>query len=327
MDRVISDEERIRRAEEIAFRRRNRISASDFNNTENEKYKVSKFGKFFLQTIISICIFGIMYFISQNYSYAMEKIKPVMDDDTNFNMVYGYMNNIFYDIMGNEVDGNEQSTQNDENSLNGSGENQLNSNEVSSEKNEKNEIDNPEKDKTSKINENNQNDTIENASITGNEKTGTYDLKDGEKISVNSSDNDEKSYKEDENLDDVSYIKKYANIIKPVNGTVTSWYGERTATDIVSAYHKGVDIGASIGTPIYSSMDGEVTVVSEYGDYGKHLKITNGEISILYAHCSKIDVNVGDKIVQGQKIAEVGSTRKVNWTTSTYRNNEEWKQC
>lgn len=32
------------------------------------------------------------------------------------------------------------------------------------------------------------------------------------------------------------------------------------------------------------------------------------DIEIVYAHCSKILVNVGDDIVQGQKIAEVGST-------------------
>lgn len=55
-------------------------------------------------------------------------------------------------------------------------------------------------------------------------------------------------------------------------------------------------------------MEGKVEVVSSQGDYGNHLKITNGEISTLYAHCSKIVVNEGDSIKQGQKIAEVGST-------------------
>lgn len=43
---------------------------------------------------------------------------------------------------------------------------------------------------------------------------------------------------------------------------------------------------------------------------GNHIKIENGEILTLYAHCSKIYVNQGDKISKGQEIAEVGSTRK-----------------
>ena len=56
---------------------------------------------------------------------------------------------------------------------------------------------------------------------------------------------------------------------------------------------------------------------SRYGSkYGvdvsndNHLKIENGEILTLYAHCLKIYVKEGQRIVQGQEIAEVGSTRK-----------------
>ena len=44
------------------------------------------------------------------------------------------------------------------------------------------------------------------------------------------------------------------------------------------------------------------------GDYGNHLKIQIGEISIVYAHCNALYVKQGDKVEQGQEIAEVGST-------------------
>ena len=57
-----------------------------------------------------------------------------------------------------------------------------------------------------------------------------------------------------------------------------------------------------------SSTDGEVVLSSEEGDYGKHLKIQIGEISIIYAHCNNLYVKQGDHITQGQQIAEVGST-------------------
>lgn len=107
---------------------------------------------------------------------------------------------------------------------------------------------------------------------------------------------------------DIAYIKENASIIMPVNGTLTSGYGKRTPTDIISENHAGIDLGASVGTEIIAAMEGTVELVSSYGDYGNHLKITNGEISTLYAHCSKILVNQGDYISQGQKIAEVGNT-------------------
>ena len=42
--------------------------------------------------------------------------------------------------------------------------------------------------------------------------------------------------------------------------------------------------------------------------FGKHLKIQIGEVSIIYAHCNNLYVKQGEKVVQGQEIAEVGST-------------------
>lgn len=114
-----------------------------------------------------------------------------------------------------------------------------------------------------------------------------------------------------ESEDDVTYIKKRISFVKPLeNGTITSRYGLRQATAIVSGNHKGVDIGAKYGTEIKAAMDGQVTVVSDEGDYGKHVKIVDGEVSTLYAHCSKVVINQGDFVKKGQKIAEVGSTGK-----------------
>ena len=55
-------------------------------------------------------------------------------------------------------------------------------------------------------------------------------------------------------------------------------------------------------------MDGTVTVSSSEGEYGKHIDIENGEILTRYAHCSKLLVKEGQKVKQGDKIAEVGST-------------------
>lgn len=41
---------------------------------------------------------------------------------------------------------------------------------------------------------------------------------------------------------------------------------------------------------------------------GNHLKIQIEDVTILYAHCNKVYVQQGEKIIQGQEIAEVGNT-------------------
>ena len=107
---------------------------------------------------------------------------------------------------------------------------------------------------------------------------------------------------------DIEYIKANYSFKLPVTGTVTSRYGEREETEVVSANHQGIDIGADEGTAIYAAMEGTVTVASEEGEYGKHIDITNGDVLTRYAHCSKLLVKEGQYVKQGDKIAEVGST-------------------
>ena len=62
------------------------------------------------------------------------------------------------------------------------------------------------------------------------------------------------------------------------------------------------------GTTINSATTGKVIQVSSTGDYGKHVRVQTGDLVVLYAHCSKIDVKEGQEINQGDKIGEVGDT-------------------
>ncbi len=118
----------------------------------------------------------------------------------------------------------------------------------------------------------------------------------------------EKEEKKSQYEIDVEYLKEKYKFIVPIKGTITSKYGKREATEVVSANHQGIDIGADEGTVIYASMEGTVSVASEEGEYGKHIDITNGDVLTRYAHCSKLLVKEGQKVKQGDKIAEVGST-------------------
>jgi murein DD-endopeptidase MepM/ murein hydrolase activator NlpD len=114
---------------------------------------------------------------------------------------------------------------------------------------------------------------------------------------------------------DAEYIKQNYSLIIPVTGNITSGFGDREPTEIISAFHQGVDISAVQGTPICASMEGTVIAASYAGDYGNHIKIQNGEVITVYAHCSEINVNVGDYVAQNQVIGKVGATRKSNRCT------------
>ena len=108
---------------------------------------------------------------------------------------------------------------------------------------------------------------------------------------------------------DILNVKNTTSFIKPIEGTISSVYGYReTATGTVPKDHTGTDIAAITGTKIKSATDGQVVLASEEGDYGKHIKVQIGEVSIIYAHCNSLYVKEGDMVTQGQEIAEVGST-------------------
>lgn len=109
---------------------------------------------------------------------------------------------------------------------------------------------------------------------------------------------------------DINNLNACYSFIKPINGTVTSHFGSRVSENKnVTGYHTGTDVAAPKGTIIKASMGGIVTLVSGDGDYGKHFKIRCNNVTTLYAHCSKIYVEEGQIVAQGQAIAEVGSTR------------------
>ncbi|MDD3350418.1 MAG: peptidoglycan DD-metalloendopeptidase family protein [Eubacteriales bacterium] len=93
--------------------------------------------------------------------------------------------------------------------------------------------------------------------------------------------------------------------VYPVRGgRLSSRYGSRWGR-----MHYGIDLAASSGTWIYAS-DGGTVIDSGYErSFGKVVRISHGGNRVtVYAHCSKLFVSAGDKVFQGQHIANVGST-------------------
>ena len=77
----------------------------------------------------------------------------------------------------------------------------------------------------------------------------------------------------------------------------------------MSSYHKGADICAPYGTPIYAADSGVVTTAGYHYSYGNYVIINHGNgYQTLYAHASRLNVHVGQAVSQGDVIAYVGST-------------------
>ena len=74
--------------------------------------------------------------------------------------------------------------------------------------------------------------------------------------------------------------------------------------------HNGVDLRASVGTPVYAFMDGTVEFAGwDSSGYGECVKINHGNgMKTIYAHNSVLHVTVGQQVTAGQLIASSGNT-------------------
>ena len=206
MERVLTQEERIRRAEEIYLRRKNREPNIEYKNVAvdrtqekiNNKSKLLK--RTFLQIIICLLLYCIFYLIyDTNYTFSditISKIDEILNYDVNFDYIYKFINekivpNFSFKEYTEETTGDNQ-------------------NEEIHENQEKNE----------EIEELSEDDAHE----------------EGESI-INEESNQEENNKEKE---------KYSLIVPVYGGYISSKFGERESTsEIVSTNHKGIDIAVA----------------------------------------------------------------------------------
>ena len=269
MERALTVEEKIRRAEEIYERRKRAengempIKMKDNLKSNDNRKDIKLLKKILVQLLICSLIYTTFYLIKNNeYIFSndvLKKANEILSHDTNFMELYENIKNGIINLFNSQ--NKEQEEKQEEQK-----QEETNLNEAIGGAIETTE------------NNNEQNETTQNQKLSQEEQ-------------------------------DINNIKNTTSFIKPIEGTISSSFGRREeATGSVPKNHTGTDIAANLGTKIKSSTDGEVVLASEEGDYGKHLKIQIGEVSIIYAHCNNLYVKQGDKVVQGQEIAEVGST-------------------
>lgn len=84
-----------------------------------------------------------------------------------------------------------------------------------------------------------------------------------------------------------------------------------------SGIHSGIDLTDPQGTPVYPISEGTVTTIESLPwGYGKHVIVKNGDtMQSVYAHLSKVDVTVGQKVTKETELGEVGAT---GWATGNH---------
>ena len=76
--------------------------------------------------------------------------------------------------------------------------------------------------------------------------------------------------------------------------------------------HNGVDFAASLGTPLYATADGVVTHAGWLGGFGRLVKIQHEfGIETRYAHLSRLNVKVGQRVSRGDRIGAMGASGRV----------------
>ncbi len=92
--------------------------------------------------------------------------------------------------------------------------------------------------------------------------------------------------------------------------STTSSYGMRSHPVLGGMrQHKGIDLAAPTGTPVYATADGTVERADWFSSYGLYISIEHGaELETRYAHMSRLAVAAGERVKKGDVIGYVGST-------------------
>lgn len=91
--------------------------------------------------------------------------------------------------------------------------------------------------------------------------------------------------------------------VAPTHGAFTSNFGYRWGV-----LHAGIDIANSIGTPILAASDGVVIESGPSAGYGMLVKVRHSDGTVtLYGHINRSLVSVGERVMAGDQIAEMGN--------------------
>jgi murein DD-endopeptidase MepM/ murein hydrolase activator NlpD len=123
---------------------------------------------------------------------------------------------------------------------------------------------------------------------------------------------------------DTADMHVFAPFIWPARGPISGVYGsQRILNGKPRQPHFGVDIAAPTGTPVRAPAGGEIRLAETDLYYsGGTVILDHGHgLSSSFLHLSRIDVAVGQQVVQGELIGEIGATGRVTGAHLDWRMN------
>lgn len=243
MERVLSPDERIRRAEELYARRRMQVesrTSATVNVDARRNNSLTK--KLIIQFVVCVLIYVGFYAIKNAPNIVsqevMYKISDILEYDINVQELYNKFNSY---INSN----NKQENEPQKNPI-GLLEETLAATDTQGED-------------ENIITEENPNENVQAESTEESTNTEVQAEQDTSSLSQMEI--------------DAEYIKANYVIMKPLDGEITSRFGPRNPTNpIVPKYHTGIDIARVTGTVILAAMEGDVELVSSEGDLRKPCK-------------------------------------------------------
>lgn len=301
MERAMSVEERIRRAEDIYNKRNGGYSRVALNESSyNKKNKKGTIKRLFMQVFVCLSIYIIFYAVTnREYVFSQDFRKDVgvfFNEKTKISELYGNAKAFLKSKFNNANENSKNS--NTENKENAGAENKENENKDTTEN----------KTETTENNETNVSENIDE-NIGGAQEVNEQTTEEDKQVTEGRNEENKELSEQEQMEKEAKEIKEKISFIAPIKGRISSTFGWRNpTTESVPKYHTGVDIAINEGTIIKSATDGKVIMASSTGDYGNHYQIQIDDVIIVYAHCKKLYLKEGDTVKQGQNIAEVGST-------------------
>ncbi|MEQ9316882.1 MAG: M23/M56 family metallopeptidase [Henriciella sp.] len=113
-------------------------------------------------------------------------------------------------------------------------------------------------------------------------------------------------------------------VVKSSAAKITSHFGKRTDPwKKTEAFHQGTDIGAPLGTPVYTPGCGTVVYSGFKESYGETIEVAFGDGSKMrFAQLDERFVEVGAEVTTGTKIGTVGMSGRA---TGPHLHLEHWK--
>lgn len=106
------------------------------------------------------------------------------------------------------------------------------------------------------------------------------------------------------------------SFIWPATGRISGRFGaQRIYRGTPGSYHSGVDVAAGSGKAFVAPADGVVVLAADqpFTLEGHLLIVDHGMgLTSAFLHCSRLDVRVGDAVVQGQVLGAVGATGRAS---------------